>query len=86
MMLLANSLSKPRREQIKREQQENDIEIVKVKKKVSKTQCGDLTVSRVPLTGDASQFRSFSKSESKRNLLLIIKIESLQLLIRNVSK
>ena len=33
MMLLANSLSKPRREQIKREQQENDIEIVKVKKK-----------------------------------------------------
>lgn len=33
MTLLANSLSKPRREQIKREQKENEIEIVKVKKK-----------------------------------------------------
>ena len=62
------------------------LRLSRSKKNVSKTQCGDLTVSRVPLTGDASQFRSFSKSESKRNLLLIIKIESLQLLIRNVSK
>ena len=70
MMLLAKKLSKPRREQIKREQKENDIEIVKVKKHGLKNSVWGPYCFQGSFTRDASQFKGCSKPN--RNLFLIM--------------